>query len=1192
MLIDILRFEWRYHTRQVSFVAGAALFFALGLVFAATGYGPENVHVNSPYSITQSIGLLSLVSIFLLAVFCSNAVVRDRELRTEELVFATPVRKLDFLGGRFGGSILAAMTAFSFSALGMLLALALPSQDPSRIGPIELLHYLWALGVMAFPNILVAGVILFAIATLSRSVLASYVGAVFVYVMYFVGASLASSPLMAASAPGAAGEMSLAALVDPFGLSAFFEQTRFWTPGDRETRLVALEGNFLLNRAGWLAISALAWAVLYRLFAFRVIGRSSARAVTREPSAPSVAISSPRVIVTPSAGARADRAALGSATLLEVKWLLGNIPFLALNLLWAALAASEIVAEVAGGEYGSALIPTTGIVLSTIQQPLMLIATVVLIYFSGEIAWRERATSVAAMLDATPAPSLVFVISKWLGLCAMIVTIVATGSVVGSIIQVARGGAPIDFGVMLAYAWFAAAPLAIFAAAAIAVHAASPGKYAGLFILVLLAFYIHRGSAAGLDHHLLRFGSAPGVVHTEMNGFGHFVAPFNAYIMVWAAVAAVLLLAASLMWRQEPGARRRSVRRTLGAATPAVKVAIGLFAAIAVASGAWVFYNTNVVNSWESRNAQLDWKADYEKRWKRIASLPQPRIAHVEAKIDLRPEDRSYRLRGRYELVNDTNEAIPGVFVAVRRDASASVVSMVGAKLGTRDDRFGQYRFDLERPLQPGGRAELRFELDFANPGFVDEGPDTSIVANGSWIPSWLCLPTIGYRRGYELSDPVARRKRGLPPADVLPGSGGDLQDTADIADDWVTFDFTLSTAPDQIAITSGRLEREWEENGRRFFHYKSEAAVVEGFDFISARYEVAKRQHGNVSVEVYYHPGHDRNVERMLRAAVDTLEYMEANVGPYPFRQLRIVEIPSYWSFGGHARADTIVIVDRRGFLKDTSDPDRLDIVYRRVAHEVAHQWWGHRLSPATAAGASMLVESLTKYTELMVMRRALGEGEVRKSLVYELDRYLSGRGDQAGDEPPLDRVANEAHIYYGKGALVMHAIADLIGEDAVNRALRDLYAEKSGPGHAATTADLKAKLLAAAPNEARQHVEEWLSEVVLYDVGLESVASARRADGRWDVTLRVRAAKSRVGKDGAESAIPMREAVTIAIHGAGEGDGKLLVSSKREIRDGLNELSFVVAEEPSRAIVDPMLCLIDKNRFDNEKQAEGERR
>ncbi|HEX2059669.1 MAG TPA: hypothetical protein VHK90_02930, partial [Thermoanaerobaculia bacterium] len=97
MLKDIVRFEWRYHTRQISFVAAVLLFALFGFALTATGFGPDNVHIDSPYSIAQSIGLLSLFSLFVLAVFCANAVVRDRETGMEEIVFTTSVEKLPFL---------------------------------------------------------------------------------------------------------------------------------------------------------------------------------------------------------------------------------------------------------------------------------------------------------------------------------------------------------------------------------------------------------------------------------------------------------------------------------------------------------------------------------------------------------------------------------------------------------------------------------------------------------------------------------------------------------------------------------------------------------------------------------------------------------------------------------------------------------------------------------------------------------------------------------------------------------------------------------------------------------------------------------------------------------------------------------------------------------------------------------------
>jgi ABC-2 type transport system permease protein len=274
MLRDILRFEWRYHTRQVSFIAAAALFLLFGFAVTATGFGPDNVNINSPYSIAQSIGLLSLLSVFILAKFCANAVVRDRETQMEEIVFTTSVGKLPFLLGRFTGSFLAAVTAFSTTALGMLVARFMPWHDPDRLGAVHPTHYLWALLVIAVPNMLFAAATLFALSTVTRSVLASYAGSVLIYVLYFVASALTNSPLMASSVPGIDESAWLAALLDPFALSAFFEQTRNWTPALRNTKLIGLTGNFLLNRLVWLAASVAILAVVYRLFSFRVMKTS------------------------------------------------------------------------------------------------------------------------------------------------------------------------------------------------------------------------------------------------------------------------------------------------------------------------------------------------------------------------------------------------------------------------------------------------------------------------------------------------------------------------------------------------------------------------------------------------------------------------------------------------------------------------------------------------------------------------------------------------------------------------------------------------------------------------------------------------------------------------------------------------------------------------------------------------------
>ena len=70
-----------------------------------------------------------------------------------------------------------------------------------------------------------------------------------------------------------------------------------------------------------------------------------------------------------------------------------------------------------------------------------------------------------------------------------------------------------------------------------------------------------------------------------------------------------------------------------------------------------------------------------------------------------------------------------------------------------------------------------------------------------------------------------------------------------------------MSTAPDQIALAPGYLKREWTEGGRRHFEYAMRDTKVNNFySFISGRFEVRRDQWKDVKLEVYDHPGHERN--------------------------------------------------------------------------------------------------------------------------------------------------------------------------------------------------------------------------------------------------------------------------------------------------------------------------------------------
>ncbi len=1101
MIKDVVAFEWRYHTRQASFLAAALIFFLFGFALTARAFGPANVNIDSPYSITQTVALLSLFSVFVLAVFCANAVVRDRETRMEEIVFTTSIEKLPFLFGRFTGSFLAAFTAFSMSVVGMFVARFMPWHDADRLGALNPLPYLWALLVVALPNLFFAAVVLFGLSTVTRSVLASYAGSVLLYVLYFVAAAATDSPLLAASAPSASEGMSLAALLDPFGLSAFFEQTKHWTPAVRNSRLLLLSGSFLLNRVIWLGASVAGLAVVYRLFSFRVVRASGL------PLKPPPPKGRPEAHTTPSRPFLA-------LTRIEIRTLILNRAFLAMTLLWAGLAAFELISEVTRGEYGSATYPTPGILFRTLAQPLSMLVTILIVYTSAEIVWRERALRMAGILNASPVSNGVFVAAKCTALAVMVLLMTAVAVITGAILQLGRGW-PIEPGALLAFVYFSAMPLILLAIAAVVIQTLSPHKYLGMLLVLLFAVVSQRGEVLGLNNPLWRFANAPGVEYSDMNGFGR-TAPFHWFMLYWAAFAGLGLLLAIARWRGTQVRVHRPVAITL--------------ALIFVATGAFIYANTNT-------HDMLAWRAEYEKKYKPFQSLPRPRISAIKATVDLYPSARRYRVRGEYVLLNETAKPVDKVLVALRRGEDPTTLA-------------------LDPPLAPRGRRTVRFDVTHENRDFV--APDQTIVENGSYITSIRALPAIGYRAGWEIDDPRERRRRGLPPSTPRPESEIPIAE-------WVDVDLTVSTETDQTVVAPGTLVRDWKEATRRFFHYRTAAPIPNQFAISSARYTLSKQTHDGVAIELYHHPRHTPNIERMTRAAADSLRYYRDNFGPYAHPHLRIAEVPIPM-FSAFAQPGVLFFGENRGFLIDARDERRIDLVYRRVAHEIAHQWFGYTLIPADVPGASTLAESLTKYAELMVLKKAHGREQVGQSLAYELDLYLSGRTTVTGAEPPVVKAeSDQPFLFYRKGAIVLYAIEELLGEQTMNAALRNLIREQGGPNHKPTTAHLLQHLHAVAKPEERKFIDEWLNDVVLYDVKLESAV----ANGS-KVTLRVSASKERANGE----RLPFDEMLEIAV-----GDHV----AKYRVKDGTQEIKVRVAGEAHFAEIDPLNTRVDRNRFDN---------
>jgi aminopeptidase N len=384
------------------------------------------------------------------------------------------------------------------------------------------------------------------------------------------------------------------------------------------------------------------------------------------------------------------------------------------------------------------------------------------------------------------------------------------------------------------------------------------------------------------------------------------------------------------------------------------------------------------------------------------------------------------------------------------------------------------------------------------------------------------------------------------------------------------------------MAIAPGTLEQEWSDKGRRYFHYKMDKPILNFYSFQSARYEVRHDRWQDVAIDVYYHPGHDFNVDRIIKGAKAALAYDSKRFSPYQHRELRVVEFPRYATYA-QSFPGTIPFSESFGFIAkvDANSRKDLDYPFYVTAHEVAHQWWGHQLVPAWVRGGTVLSESLSEYSALMVMKQAFGAAQMRRFLRYDLDRYLMGRAGERRHELPLAQNEDQQYLHYRKGSLALYLLQDLLGEDTVNGVLHDLLVDYAftGPPYPNVTA-LIDRLRKVTPPDKAYLIDDLFESIVLYENRADSASAVRRADGKYEVTLHATAGKVHAGELGDEKEVPLADYIEF---GVDDRDGYPLVRERRLVKQRGQVVRLVVDVRPGRAGIDPDNKLIDRKPTDN---------
>lgn len=1104
-MISLFHSELKLQGRHWSWWLALLISFAYGW-FIVTHQTPGNdIARGGAYFLVKTFSMQLLVLPVLVSILSATAVVRDSEQNMAHLIYTATSNLPTLLLVRFSVLVLLCLCLYLSFALGMASGLL---QQPLIDYGLALNSLGWSLSFLLLPNLIFMAMLLFVVGLATQRSVYLYLCAAFFFVGYQFFLGVSGSPMMATKLAPNPEWMPWFSLLDPFGLSAYFQTVSEWTPEQKNLQLPNVDYVFITNRLGVLVLSVVAL-----LMAIRRHVQSHPAAVpqthtrftgfvpTQWPHrvlhrfiAP-VRRSCRRHLFSPIERIRPRWSAF-TIMALQVKLTFKTKTFIVMNLSLFFVVASEVYFGIAHLEnLGTSAVASSMIVINRFAGDVLPnFASLFILLLTAELVWRDQATGFAPLINATSVNDKSLLFGKLLTLSLLPFVFVSVSIFAATSVQSLKGGVP-DLDAFLGLYVYAGLPLLWLAILSLVVHCLAPNKYAGLLISFVL-FILFNSSVMkhlGLEHPLWTFGKLPALQYSEVIQYGAQVDGFWGYQLLRFGCLLPLCVLALYQMRKvgETHLRHatfRFVRQPLWSLRKSTgKVSLLGFVIVFLATFN-ISLQTWLEGGYQSSAETARHKANYETSFSEFKHSPTLKIEKVTTTLAMFPEARRLQVQGEYSLVNNNTQPISRVLLSTPRTMTFTSVELENAEVVTAEPQLNTFVYEFEKPIAPGELSKLHFTAHYQQNGYLPLRSDNFLHSDYSYFRFLRYLPWVGYVEQFELKNKALRAEY-----ELTQKQNNTLEEDMRLYDgdmsalyQWASLDTTIITDLDHIAIAPGQLISEQEQNGRRVFHYRTRNPVRNLGHVVSNKLKRRHKHVQDVSLEVYYPAGKEAYAHRHLQAMQDMLEYGNRHFGKLQHQAIRLLAIPGFFPATGYASPQTIFIGEDVGFHADLHKEDRFDHIYRRTVHEVAHQWWGQTVAGAATQGEGVLIETLAKYSEMVLLQHKYGREYVNRLIAYEQRRYYAGRGRSQETELPLYR-ADANHLIYSKGAAAMYALTQMLGEQAINNALASLVTNHSYPDKPATTLDLIRYLSKDKTPEQIHLIESWFYETQVYDLAIE---------------------------------------------------------------------------------------------------------
>ncbi|MFN0059894.1 MAG: M1 family metallopeptidase [Planctomycetota bacterium] len=402
--------------------------------------------------------------------------------------------------------------------------------------------------------------------------------------------------------------------------------------------------------------------------------------------------------------------------------------------------------------------------------------------------------------------------------------------------------------------------------------------------------------------------------------------------------------------------------------------------------------------------------------WLLVAADPEPlEIVAYDLALEIEPDAREIHGEARLEL-HAVAGSVEEARLSLNRLLTISAIESQGKPVAFKDGKEiaegREVTLTLKPPVRKGERRE--FVIKYRGKA-LDPGPED---------PDWMGVLLV---RAVEIR--MSHQAQWYP---VLP-----RDDRA----------MSILSAPMKLKLTlpagleslgPGELRgRKASANGREVHEWESKRAIKGSI--LAGKYVAQTVKDGALQVRALAFEEHQAGAKLWAKAALEALKSLEARFGKvqnatYGIAEMRVRNRKRSYNY----EADGFSVYDAVLF-------DGREARIEKVAHEVAHLWWGGQVN-ASGRGERFLKESLAEMSAYLFIEEARGVANANELAKGWLERYQNNPGAEDAIADATFRSARYSEVIYAKGPLALRALRERIGAERFDRGLAAFAAKFAG--------------------------------------------------------------------------------------------------------------------------------------------------